>query len=178
MDPISGRPADQPPLRSLERARPGASVRPDAPAARISHRTATIVAGGVFVLTLLTLVGLWTRSGTGPALDSSTMVPSSVIAVLALAAIASTYNLGHHARPAPVPSRDLGSSPAAVRALARANAAHMAEISHIRLLDGGTGDDWAPSSRPNGGPVVWAARGGSGVSAARGGDSGVERSAS
>ena len=116
------------------------------------------------LLALLTLVGLWTRSGAGPALGSSNIVPSCVIALLALAAIASTYHLGHQARPVPVASRDPGSSAAAVRAQARANAARMAEVSHIRLLDGGSGHDWAPSSRPNGGgPVVWADRNGAGV---------------
>ena len=36
-----------------------------------------------------------------------------------------------------------------MRAVARANAAHMAGVSHIRLLDGGAGHDWAPSSQPN-----------------------------
>jgi hypothetical protein len=92
------------------------------------------VACGVFALTLLTLVGLWTRAGAGPALGSSNIVPSSVIAALAVVAVASTYRLEHRRRPALVRSRDLASPATTVRALSQANAAHMAGVSHIRIL--------------------------------------------
>jgi hypothetical protein len=136
VNPISGGPADQSSLRSLGRARPGGRLRSDLPRARASHPTATVVACGVFALTVLTLVGLWTRTGAGPALDSSNMVPSSVIAALAVVAVASTYRLEHRRRPALVRSNDLASPAFSVIALARANAAHMAGVSHIRILEG------------------------------------------
>jgi hypothetical protein len=142
VDPNSGRPADQALLRRLGRARPGGSLRHDAAEALASHRRATVVGGGVFALTVLALVGLWTRAGTGP-LGSSSIVPSSVIAFLALAALASTYRLGHHPRPALVRSSSppAVSSAATLSALSRANAAHMAGVSHIRILEGsGAGD--------------------------------------
>jgi hypothetical protein len=147
VDPISGPPADQPSLRSLGRARPGGRLRQDVQWARASHPTATVVAGGVFALTVLTLVGLWTRAGAGPALGSSNIVPSSVIAALAVVAVASTYRLEHGRRPALVRSNDLGSPAFSVSALARANAAHMAGVSHIRIIesDGVAIADRAPS---------------------------------
>jgi hypothetical protein len=66
---------------------------------------------------------------------SGGIVPSTLIALLAVAAVASTYRLGHHARPALVRSSEPASSAATVTALARANAAHMAGVSHIRILE-------------------------------------------
>ncbi len=62
-------------------------------------------------------------------------MPSTLIAVLAVAAVASTYRLGHHARPALVRNSEPASSAATVTALARANAAHMAGVSHIRIIE-------------------------------------------
>ena len=58
-----------------------------------------LVAAGVFALAVLALVGLWTRGGVGVAVGASTILPSTLIAVLAVAAVASTYRLGHTARP-------------------------------------------------------------------------------
>ena len=114
---------------------PAGPLRSDLRAGRASHPGAALVAGGVFALAVLALVGLWTRSGAGVAVDSSNIVPSTLIAVLAVAAVASTYRLGHRPRPALVRSNELGSSAATVTALARANAAHMAGVSHIRILE-------------------------------------------
>jgi hypothetical protein len=68
---------------------------------------------------------------------SGSIVPSTLIALMALAAVASTYRLGHHLRPALVRSGEPTSSAAAVTALARANAAHMAGVSHIRIIESG-----------------------------------------
>lgn len=135
MDPISGYPAAQPSVRRFGRLRPGGRLHHGADGARFSHPTAWIVAGGVGVLAVMALVGLWTRAGVGPGLSSSSIVPSTVIAALALAAVASTYRLEHRPRPALVHRGDLGSPAATVRALAQANAAHMAGVSHIRILD-------------------------------------------
>ena len=135
VDPISGRSADQASPRSFGRARPGGTLRSDLRAARASHRGAALVASGVFALAVLALVGLWTRSGAGVGVDSSNILPSTLIAVLAVAAVASTYRLGHRARPALVRNNEHGSSAATVTSLARANAAHMAGVSHIRILE-------------------------------------------
>jgi hypothetical protein len=142
VDPISGRSADQASWRSPGRARDGGSPRPDLRGPWASH-PAALVAGGVFALTVLALLGLWTRAGTGVALGASTILPSTLIAVLAVAAVASTYRLGHSARPALVrsgePARSAtpsaATSSATVTALARANAAHMAGVSHIRIIE-------------------------------------------
>ncbi len=134
MDPISGRQATQPSLHSFERARPASRLRHEAQWARSSHPTATFVACGVFALAVLTLVGLWTRAGAGPALDSSNIVPSSLIAALAVLAVASTYRLEHRRRPALVHRDDRVSPAYSVTARARANAAHMAGVSHIRII--------------------------------------------
>jgi hypothetical protein len=134
VDPISNRQAAQPSFRP-GRTRPGGRLRHDVQWARAAHPTASFVACGVFALTVLTLVGLWTRGGAGPALDSSNMVPSSVIAALAVVAVASTYRLEHRRRPAVVRRDDLVSPVYSVSAMARANAAHMAGVSHIRILE-------------------------------------------
>jgi hypothetical protein len=131
VDPISGYPAAQPSLRRFGRLRPGGRLQHGVDGARASHPTVWIVAGGVGALAVMALVGLWTRAGLG----SSSIVPSTVIAALALAAVASTYRLEHRPRPALVDSGDLRSPAATVRALAQANAAHMAGVSHIRILD-------------------------------------------
>ncbi len=141
MDPISGQPVDQRFLGRFGRIGPGARRHLGGPGARASHPTARFVAGSVGALTVLALVGLWIRAGAGPGWGSSSIVPSTVIAALAVAAVASTYRLEHRPRlrPALVPSRDLGTPAARVRALAQANAAHMAGVSHIRILDGDAG---------------------------------------
>jgi hypothetical protein len=68
---------------------------------------------------------------------SGSIVPSTLIALLAVAAVASTYRLAHHARPALVRSGPPATSAATVTALARANAAHMAGVSHIRIIESG-----------------------------------------
>ena len=62
-------------------------------------------------------------------------MPSTLIAVLAVAAVASTYRLGHTTRPVLARNSQPASSAATVTALARANAAHMAGISHIRIIE-------------------------------------------
>ena len=134
VDPISGRSADQASGRSRGRAQAGGPLRPDLRAPRASH-PAALVAGGIFALAVLALVGLWTHAGAGMALGARNILPSTLIALLAVAAIASTYRLGHSPRPALVRSSEPTSSSATVTALARANAAHMAGVSHIRIIE-------------------------------------------
>ena len=123
-------------VRRFGRTGPGGRRHLGRQGARASHPTARFVAG-VLALTVLALVGLWIRAGAGPGLGSSSIVPSTVIAALALAAVASTYRLEHRPRlrPRSCAARDLGTPAARVRALAQANAAHMAGVSHIRILD-------------------------------------------
>ena len=137
VDPISGPRADHAPLHSHGWAEPGGALEPARALRGVARPGAILVAGVIFAGAVLALIGLWSRAGSGPALDGSSMLPSTCIALVALAAVASTYRLEHRTRPALAPSRQPVSTPTSVRALARANAAHMAEVSHIRIIESG-----------------------------------------